>query len=133
MGGFDIDMSEVATLARDLERAPIRAYDQIRKIVDRGALNVKNDMQAEAVGSGTKSFVKMAASISYDTAITADGFSAEVGPEIGKIQGSLGFIAYEGSATSAPRLPDPQLALDRESVKFTDALAEVLGRSVSDG
>ena len=125
-----IDTSEVCQLEADLGRVPDRAVRQVRATVARAALNIKRDLQSEAVGS--PSFDRVAASISYDTVVTEDGITAEIGPEYGhpkghaRAQGSLAWIAYEGTATTAPRFPDPIGALERESDAFEHYLADAV-------
>lgn len=134
MAGISVDTSELRTLAADLGRAPDRAYGQVRKVVQRAALNIKRDLQEEA--SGSVSFPRVAASISYETWETRDGIEAEIGPETGhesghpRAQGSLAWIAYEGTATSGPVFPDPAGALDREAEAFQDYLARAVAEDL---
>lgn len=126
-----VETSELRRLEVDLGRAPERAYGQVRKVVQRAAYNIKKDLQEEATGH--PSFDRVAASISYDTFAGDDGWVAEIGPEIGnpagspRAQGSLAWIAYEGSARTAPVFPDPAGALEREA----DAFRQYLGEAVA--
>lgn len=124
MARIELDASEVRSLAADLGRVPDAAAKDVRRVMQRAAFNIKRDMQAEATGS--RYFSGVAASISYNTGVDSTGIWAEVGPEIGRAQGSLAWIAYEGHATTGPRFPDPQGALDREA----DALQRYLGEAV---
>jgi len=119
-----IDTTELRQLEHDLGRVSERAAEQVRKTMQKAAFNIKKDMQAEAEGS--KHFPGMPASISYETWEKRDEIAAEIGPEIGRRQGSLGFIAYEGTARNGPRFPDPQGALDREADAFEAYLAAAI-------
>lgn len=127
-----IDASELRDLEFDLGTAGRRADDEVRKVVQRAALNIKRDLQAEATGS--PSFDRVAASISYETFAVGDGWVAEIGPEFGherghaRAQGSLAWIAYEGTARSGPVFPDPSGALEREA----EAFELYLGKAVAD-
>lgn len=125
-----IDVSELRQLEADLGSAPERAHEQVRKTVQRAAYNIKRDLQEEATGSF--SFARVAASISYETWETADGVIGEIGPEIGhdrghaRAQGSLAWIAYEGTAVTPPVFPDPSGALEREADAFRTYLARAV-------
>ncbi len=125
-GDDAIDARAVRELATDLGRAPAEALGEVRRVVQRGALNIKRDMQAEATGS--RRLAGIAPSITYTTELLPDGITAEIGPEIGRAQGSLGFVAYEGTPTSGPVFPDPQGALDRESEAVARHIADAVAR-----
>lgn len=130
MTGVRADLSELRRLEVDLGRVPAAAEDQVRKVLQKAALNIKTDLQSEAVGS--ESFARVAASISYETYAEAGGWVAEIGPEVGnprghaRSQGGLAWIAYEGSARTAPVFPDPAGALDREAEAFRAYLGEAV-------
>jgi hypothetical protein len=132
MARAEVDVSDLRQLEADLGRAPERAHGQVRKVVQRAAYNIKRDLQEEAGGS--QSFSRVAAAISYETWETDGGVVAEIGPEIGnprghpRAQGSLAWIAYEGTARNGPVLPDPAGALEREA----DAFRRYLGEAVAD-
>ncbi len=122
--GVSIDTSELRTLAADLGRVPDRALGDVRATTQRAALNIKRQLQDEAAGS--RHFSRMPASISYETWEDAHGVGADIGPEIGRQQGSLGFIAYEGTATSGPRFPDPAGAMEAEADAWERYLADAV-------
>lgn len=124
-----VDTSGIRSLARDLGRLADGAQDRVTATVTRAALNIKTDMQTEAREAGSTYFARVWPSISYDVVLGPAGVEAEIGPEIGRAQGSLAWIAYEGSATSGPRLPDPSGALEREA----DALDRYLAEAVTEG
>lgn len=119
-----VEVDELDELAVDLGDVPERAAPAILQVTRRAAANMKRELQSEAVGS--RRFRGVRPSISWDVEVDAEGVSAEVGPEIGRRQGSLGFIAYEGSATSGPRFPDPMGALEREAEPYAAWLSRVV-------
>lgn len=124
MARLDVDVSELRQLAVDLGRASGRADDQVRRVIQKAALNIKKDLQSEA--TDTTHFTGVASSVTYETFEADGGWVAEIGPEIGKGQGSLAWIAYEGHATTGPTFPDPSGALEREAEAFRAYLAEAV-------
>lgn len=131
MAGAQVDVSEIRSLAADLGAASERAVLQSRKVMQKAALNIKNDMIDEATGV-SESFDRVRFAISYETFAGPDGWVAEIGPETGyerghvKGQGGLAWIAYEGHATTGPVFPDPSGALEREAEAFRAYLAEAV-------
>lgn len=121
---MEIDTSELRALAVELGRVPETANRQVRATTQRAALNIKRQMQAEAGGSAH--FSRVPASISYETWENRDGIGADIGPEIGRAQGSLAFIAYEGSPTSGPVFPDPVGAMEAEASAWESYLADAV-------
>lgn len=117
----EFDTSELDELRVRLNRASDELAGEVVKIVKRGALAIKKDMQDAATGSDH--FSRMPASITYETFYEADAFVAEIGPEIGKLQGSLAFLAYEGTHTGGPVFADPALSLAREVPKVMDYIS----------
>lgn len=108
----------VKELAADLEAVPAKVQPEIAKVVKRGAVNVKKDMQRDARSGGyTKHFAR---SINFDMVTPT---FAEIGPDKGKIQGALGNILYFGTSNNAPKL-DLEAPLYREAPKFEKALGD---------
>jgi hypothetical protein len=123
------DTSELRTLSRDFGSAAEGAERQVRRTIQRAAFNIKKDLQDEA--STSASFHRMPASISYETwEEPGAGVFAEIGPEIGRQQGSLGFIAYEGTARNGPVFPDPAGALEREAEAFERYMAAAVAGEI---
>lgn len=118
----EFDTSELRSLAATFGDAGSVVAREVQGIIQRGALHIKKDMQREA--SSSRSFRGVPASISYDVNRSSDGVEAEVGPEIGRAQGSLAFIAYNGTSTMGPVFPDPAGALAREAVKTMEWLGK---------
>lgn len=130
MAKLEFDVSELRQLGVALGQVPDRAEDQVRKVIQKAALNIKTDLQQEA--TDTTYFPRVAASLSYETFAGPDGWVAEIGPEIGnprghaRAQGGLAWIAYEGNSRTAPTFPDPSGALDREAAAFRSYLADAV-------
>lgn len=122
----DFDTSELRTLARDLTNAGTAAARDIKPIVSRGALAIKNQMRAEMGAS--PHFKGTASSITYDITERADGVTAEIGAKIGAGQtGGLAHIAHFGGSTGGGTVADPIGALNAEAPKFEAALLKILG------
>lgn len=112
-----VDASEVRALARDLE--PSDRLPEFRKVVSRGALNIKNGLRDDAKSNG--SYRHFYRSISYDM---VGDLEAEIGPDKNKVQGALGNILYFGTSKNAPEL-NIMGPLDREEPRFVQALGDV--------
>jgi len=88
---FTLDVSGAKDLAATFSAAGRKVERGAPKVVAKGALNVKRQMQEEL--SGSPHFKSAAAAVSYDI----DGAEAEIGPEIGRAGGSLAWIAAFGT------------------------------------
>lgn len=124
------DVTDVRRLAEDLGRAPARVAREVPKVVERGALNVKRRMQADAKASHSGHARHFAGSISYDRASKGlRGVAFEVGPDKERSQGALGNLLYFGSAKNAPTL-DIEAGLIEEQPRFIKALGELAVREL---
>ena|SRR5690625_606787 len=117
-----IDTSEVEQLAADMRAIDSRLSRHVRPVVERGAVQIKNDLQQQMRGS--RHFAPVARGISYDMRSPGGAYEAEIGPEKGS-PGSLANIAYFGDSLGAGTVEDPTAALEREAPKFADALADL--------
>ena len=126
MTGVNIDASEVRAFAADLGEVGLRVARGVPAAVSKGALNIKNQLQAEARQSR---YFRIAPAISYDITSSAEGVEAEIGPDKSRIAtAKLANIAYFGGVHGGGgTLPDPQLALDAEEPKFLKALEDLIG------
>lgn len=102
---IDFDFSELNKLSADLGEVPSKIIPLVRKAVEVTARNVKEDWQsgaAKASGSHARLFPK---SIDYDLGLETDGgISAEIGPNRGRVQGSLGILEdAPGGVRSKPQ------------------------------
>jgi len=115
-----VDTSQLDKLVADLEEIPADRLPPLKKVVSKGALNVKNGLRADAANGG--SYRHFSRSIDYD--ITDGGLGAEIGPNKDQIQGALGNILYFGTSKNAPVL-DINGPLTKEEPRFVDAIADV--------
>lgn len=115
-----VDTSQLDTLAADLAEIPDDTLPKFKRVVSRGALNVKNDLRADA--SGGVSYRHFPRSIDYD--ITDGGLGAEIGPNKDQIQGALGNLLYFGTSKTGPVL-DINGPLHKEEPRLLDAIADV--------
>lgn len=116
------DTSELADVADLLVKAPGVAVREARKVVAKGALNIKTDARRRV--SGSTYFPRLAAAITYDSHDTPTGAWAEVGPDHAKPQGELGFIRELGTLKSAPE-PYMAPAGEAEKPKFEKAMEDL--------
>lgn len=121
-----LDTSELRTLAVDLTRAGALPMEDVRGVVQHGALNIKTQMRAEMAAS--KHFRGITSSITYDTAITATGVTAEIGPDKDYHGGALANVAYFGTSRGGGTVPDPQRALDAEAPNVERYLADLVDK-----
>lgn len=118
-----IDASEVREFASGLLRGLDSVPREAHRVIERGALAIKNDLTGEA--SRSRHF-RIARHISYDLRPGYLTSEAEIGPEkVGA--GNLANIAYFGGANGGGgTIPDPEGALDREAPNIERYLADVV-------
>lgn len=125
--GFD--MSEVNALAEELVQSNAKVREEGKRIVKRGAMNVKRTARSAIVGSVGRRHPKWYAS-SIDFDLDENGLAAEIGPKLGKKQAFLGKVLEYGSATSPPH-PHMNPAADEEEPRMQDAVAQMVKRALS--
>lgn len=136
---MNIDASALRAFEAELRRSPQIVREGVRPVIQKGALNVKNDFNASFRES--RSFKGVAGSVSYDTKVTRDGVEAEIGPDKGRHPGASGppkakpaaplaNIAIFGGARGGGSVPDPQKHLDAEEPKLIKAMGDVIGRAI---
>ena len=95
------DFSELMSLAADLSDAPAKANRNIKKAIEVTSRHIKDDSAQQADRSGLSGY---AASIDYDITFPGGAIEAEIGPNLGKRQGSFGFLEdATGDVRSAPQ------------------------------
>lgn len=96
-GGFD----ELYELAADLTDAPEDAARFVKKALQVTATDVKKDWRQGAEATGLSAY---AASVDYDLKFPGDAIVAEIGPNLGRRQGSFGFVEEGGGGVrSSPQ------------------------------
>ena len=126
MTGMRVDHSDVDRWVVKLDQAVSKAPEEATKVVAKGALNIKKDGQkrASAIGQHVRRYP---AAIGYDLYQGLRGPTAEIGPEVGRGQGSLGGILENGSPTSAPH-PHMLPAGEAEAPRFERAMNDLAAR-----
>lgn len=117
-----VEVSGIKELAAHLEESAPRTHDEGKKVISKGALNIKDEWRSR--WRGFTHAPALPSAISYDVTGTAGGWSAEIGPDKRRRQGALGNLLEFGSLNNAPR-PGGQPALDLEAPRFEDAVGDV--------
>lgn len=124
MAAIELDMRELTDLSGELSRLPGEALARVRPVFQKGALNIKTQLQSEA--SGSRHFRQIARTISYDTRESSSAIEAEIGPDRDKGGGAGLAGAYFGWSRGGGTLPDPVLALEAEVPDVERFLGELL-------
>lgn len=125
--GVEFESPELRRLTVDLDTAAKVAPEESRKVVSRGALQIKNDARRRR--SGSKYFPRLQYAINYETELTATGAWAEVGPDHGKPQGNMGHIPEYGALKTPPE-PYMGPAADAELPRFERAMADLAEKAI---
>lgn len=129
MVGFSITGADgLSRFGDDLGKVASRALPDVDKVLEKGALNIKNDLVAGV--SGSTHFKGMAGSIDYEAIHGAGGLSYEVGPNKAKRGGALGNIYYFGTSRGGGH-GDLEGPLLREAPSLESHLDKALGRMVA--
>lgn len=119
------DTSEVADLADVLEHAAGAAPAEARKVVAKGALNIKNGARRRVTGH--RHLPRYPNAITYDSHQTPTGGWAEIGPDKDRPQGPLGNIIEYGGVREAP-IPHMLPAAAEELPRFERAMMDLAER-----
>lgn len=117
-------------LAAQIGEAAQATPAEVRKVVAKGALNIRMDARQRV--SGIRHAPTYPYTITYDTVATPAGANAEIGPDKSKqvgggphrTPGNLGVFLEYGSANNAPK-PHLGPALEAERPKFEKALGDL--------
>lgn len=127
---MDVDTRQLLTYAADLDAAAAAAPGEVRKVVQRGALNIKTDWRRR--WTGLAHAPRLPYAVTYDTREMPGGASAEIGPDKDKPQGALGNIVEYGTVNNAP-IPGGAPALAAEAPRFERALEDLAVRLLEEG
>lgn len=122
---ISVSIEGLDALVADLGKASTMAPAEVRKVVQKGALNIKTDWRQK--WSGHPHAPALAASVTYDTKETGTGATAEIGPDKNIGVGPLGNIYEFGTPRNGPR-PGGLPALQTEEPKFLQALEDLAGK-----
>lgn len=129
---MQIDASEFDALAKDLGAAPPLVKREVRGVVTKGAVNVKNQLRSEM--SASTHFKGVSRGITFDIETDGTAVEALIGPEKGA-PGSLANIAYFGGTGwgdqhSGGTVADPMGALEAEAPNFEKALLDLVEKAL---
>lgn len=116
--------AELHRFIADLGRIAREAQPEVRKIIKRGAQNVKTQMIAEARGSR---WFDLAPAISYEVHDAVDEMGYDIGPDKDRAGGALGAIAYFGGSNGGGGTLDVDAPLNAETPRMMAALDAYLG------
>lgn len=119
MTSIDINYDQVRRLAAAFVRVPTETLVGARAVVQRGALNIKQDWQGFWAGHAHSPSIPSA--ITYDTRAVGPIIDAEIGVVKSRRQGGLGNILEFGTRNNAP-YPGGLPALQREVPRFEAAI-----------
>ncbi len=112
----EFDASEVRAFAMRLQDAGAKTQREVKGVISKGALNIRNQMREEA--SRSRHFDQIVPTITYDLtewgAFGGGVVEAEIGPNKHFRAARLGNIAYFGTSRGGGTLPDPVGALEAE-------------------
>ncbi|MFG3340534.1 hypothetical protein [Glycomyces sp. NPDC048151] len=125
---IDIDDSEIRAYITELGRLPKDLHDEVVKVGEKAALNIKKDWAR--AWSGHAHIPALPGAVNYDRRIRGNEIEWEIGPDKSRPQGPLGNIIEFGTVNNPP-IPGGLPALDREAPRLErylgDAVEDVLG------
>lgn len=119
---FNIDASELFELARNFGKASEEVYAEVDAVSSKGALNIKNEMIADARGSAH--FKGMASSITYEHSNSKSVVRRVIGPDKDRKGGALANIYYFGTSRGGGS-GDIEKPLRTEGPRFEKALGDI--------
>lgn len=122
---MDFDASELREFAAEVGRVEPKVARQVKAVVSKGALNIKNTMREDFKRS--THFHQVGPTISYDIEETGDGVEAEIGPNKHYRSARLANIAYFGTSRGGGNSVDVENGLRKELPNFTEHLRRVMG------
>ena len=114
MTSISLDMGEVRALAVDMSKVDARLSRYLVPVVRKGAVNIKNAMQADLRKSSNRGFQYVASTVNFDE--LDGGLGAEIGPT--KPAGALANVAFFGTSRGGGTVRDPSEALGDEEPNF---------------
>ncbi|MEU9349032.1 hypothetical protein AB0D74_48330 [Streptomyces sp. NPDC048278] len=125
------DMRDVRRLEEHLARSIPLVRREARRVVSKGALNVKRDWAKNARASSGRHAPAYPASVGYDLlSVGPDITDARIGPDKDAPQGALGNLLEYGSVKNPPH-NDGGRALAAETPRFEAAMEVVVSRGLA--
>jgi hypothetical protein len=114
---------DLTALVADLGRIPTALYKVTAETVEKGALDLKDQLNANLAAS--THFRGAAGSVTYDGTISLGSIGFEVGPDKGRRGGALGNVAFFGTSRGGGTVD-----LDGAVKSIGDRTERVLGLAV---
>lgn len=123
-GPVTMDVSNLNQFIVELDHVRARSVLAVERVVERGALGVKNRMVADAQKS--KHFGQIARTISYDSATQPGVFKYEIGPDRDRgDEARIANIAYFGGRFGGGNTLDVEAGLNEEEPRLLAHLSEL--------
>ena len=119
---ISIDSDDLARFSVKLDKIVSQSPAEAAKVVEKGALNIKNAARRRA--SGIRHAPAYPSSITYDMSEGFRGPEAEIGPDKNRRQGALGNLLEYGSVKNAPR-PHMIPAAEAKLPRFERAMEDL--------
>lgn len=127
-----IDTSELRQFSSEIEAALKTKPRQVRALVSKGALNIKNAWNADAAAS--THFSPIAGTVNYDikgvATFVGTSFEAEIGPDKRRRAARMANIWIFGTSRGGGTGRDPREYLDDEVPAFMKYLGD-LGEAIT--
>lgn len=123
---MSVDVSELLAYANHVATAVDRAEDDLSRVVERGAVNIKRDAIQTVRGYSRAHLKHYPSAMSYDM---IGKLEAEIGPDASMPQGGMG-TGIEFGSVHTPPMPHLFPALDVEKPMFERQIAPILARSL---
>lgn len=123
-------MGAFAEWIHDLENARDQVSEEGRKVVEKGAVNIKEYWRAK--WGGFHHAPDLPYAVTYDIREEGGGIVAEIGPDKDKRQGALGNLLEFGSIHNSPH-PGGSPALDAEAPRFEQAIGDLGEKLLTEG
>lgn len=125
----DMDFSELNDFSQDIGEVSRQLIPNVRKGVEFAAHAAKDEWRSAARGPSGRHAKKYPTSIDYEMKLNTNGsIGAEIGPNLGRGQGSLGFLEDGGGGVAAK----PQHAGRKAAKKAEEELEIGLLKAVKD-
>lgn len=114
---------DLRSLSVSLRNASHDIVPEVRKVIQRGSLNIKTQMREDAAGH--PHFPRLGPSITYDTREGNGWVEGLIGPGEGVLAG----IAYYGSSRpGGATVEDPKRALEAEAPAVERHIGDIVGK-----
>ncbi|NKG22209.1 hypothetical protein [Paeniglutamicibacter terrestris] len=123
MGVQIVGLDELNQFGVELGKIASKALPEVDAVLEKGSLNIKEDLVAGAKSS--KHFKGLAPAISYDSEYGAGSVAYAIGPDKARKGGGIGNVAYFGTSRGGGTL-DLEGPLMREAPKTYEQINKLV-------